>query len=60
MFKSLVVGGSLVFVLSQGALAQDGAMKTCGEKWQAAKASGATQGATWPKFLAECRAGLSA
>ena len=34
-------------------------MKICGEKWQAAKAANATQGATWPKFLAECRATLS-
>ena len=39
------------------ALAQDATMKICGEKWQAAKAAGSTGGATWPKFLAECRAG---
>lgn len=31
-------------------------MKVCGEKWQAAKAANATNGSTWPKFLAECRA----
>ncbi|MDB5641391.1 MAG: hypothetical protein JWN07_708 [Hyphomicrobiales bacterium] len=41
------------------ALAQDGSMKACGEKWQAAKAANATQGATWPKFLTECRASLA-
>jgi hypothetical protein len=39
------------------ALAQDATMKVCGEKWQAAKAAGSTGGATWPKFLADCRAG---
>lgn len=45
---------------AQESAGQDGAMKICGEKWQVAKASGATNGATWPKFLAECRAGLPA
>ena len=39
------------------ALAQDATMKICGEKWQAAKAAGSTGGATWPKYLADCRAG---
>jgi hypothetical protein len=34
----------------------DGSMKACGEKWQAAKAANATNGATWSKFLVECRA----
>jgi hypothetical protein len=34
-------------------------MKQCGEQWQAAKSAGATNGATWPQFLAQCRAHLS-
>jgi hypothetical protein len=31
-------------------------MKQCGEQWQAATQSGATNGETWPQFLKECRA----
>ena len=33
-------------------------MKRCGQQWQAAKSSGMTNGATWPQFLAQCRAQL--
>jgi hypothetical protein len=33
-------------------------MKQCGEQWQAAKAAGTTNGATWPQFLSHCRAQL--
>jgi hypothetical protein len=33
-------------------------MKQCGEQWQAAKSAGTTKGATWPQFLAQCRAQL--
>ena len=33
-------------------------MKQCGEQWQAAKSAGTTDGATWPQFLAQCRAQL--
>jgi hypothetical protein len=33
-------------------------MKQCGQQWQAAKSSGTTNGATWPQFLAQCRAQL--
>jgi hypothetical protein len=33
-------------------------MKQCGEQWQAAKAAGTTNGATWPQFLAQCRTQL--
>src|SRR3984885_1584309 len=29
-----------------------------GEQWQAAKSAGTTNGATWPQFLAQCRAQL--
>jgi hypothetical protein len=31
-------------------------MKMCGDQWKAAKAAGATNGETWPQFLAQCRA----
>src|SRR5580692_2258591 len=33
-------------------------MRQCGEQWQAAKSAGTTNGATWPQFLAQCRAQL--
>lgn len=46
--------------LPAAASAQDGVMKACGEKWQAAKAAGTAKGTTWTKFLAECRAGSPA
>jgi hypothetical protein len=58
--KLIAIGAALLAFAVSSASAQDAAMKTCGDKWQAAKASGTTNGATWPKFLAECRAGLSA
>jgi hypothetical protein len=60
MFKGLIVSGTFLLLIVQPGLAQDAAMKICGEKWQAAKASGATNGATWPKFLADCRSNLPA
>ncbi len=59
MFRSLILSTMLICVAAV-AHAQDSAMKTCGEKWQSAKAAGTAGGNTWPKFLAECRAGLSA
>jgi hypothetical protein len=31
-------------------------MKMCGDQWEAAKAAGASNGETWPQFLAKCRA----
>jgi len=60
MFRSLTVSGTLLLLMAQPGWAQDAAMKICGEKWKAAKASGATNGATWPTFLAECRSSLPA
>jgi hypothetical protein len=36
----------------------ESAMKQCGEQWQSAKSAGTTNGATWPQFLAQCRAQL--
>ncbi len=35
-------------------------MAICGEQWRQAKAAGTTGGATWPQFLAQCRAQRSA
>jgi hypothetical protein len=58
MFKALLVSGSLLLLMVQPSSAQDAAMEKSGEKWQAAKAAGSTNGATWPKFLAECRSNL--
>ena len=34
-------------------------MKQCGAQWQAAKAAGTTDGATWSQFLKACRAQLA-
>ena len=64
MIKPLLLVASTIFFMTGASMgssvAQESAMKICGEKWQAAKAAGATNGATWPKFLTECRAGLVA
>jgi hypothetical protein len=57
---SCVVAVAPVMLIAPEASAQDGSMKACGEKWQAAKAANATNGATWPKFLSECRAAMAA
>ena len=59
MFRLLILSTMLICT-ALAAHAQDSAMKACGEKWQSAKAAGTTGGNSWPKFLAECRAGLSA
>jgi hypothetical protein len=56
----LIAASPLLLTPLSSALAQDGSMKACGEKWQAAKAANATNGSTWSKFLAECRTGLAA
>jgi hypothetical protein len=56
----LFAASPLLLMPLSSALAQDGSMKACGEKWQAAKAANATNGSTWSKFLAECRTGLAA
>jgi hypothetical protein len=57
---SVLLFGFALILSAAPSFAQDGSMKACGEKWQAAKAANATQGATWPKFLADCRANLAA
>jgi hypothetical protein len=54
--RVLLAASPLLLMLPPSAIAQDGSMKACGEKWQAAKAANATNGATWTKFLADCRA----
>jgi hypothetical protein len=59
IMKAIAIGAALLSLAATSVVAQDAAMKTCGDKWQAAKAAGATGGLTWPKFLAECRAGLA-
>jgi hypothetical protein len=56
-FRSSFLCGLFILMTPGFALAQDATMKACGEKWQAAKAAGTADGSTWPKFLAECRAG---
>lgn len=58
---SVMIAAGLCLAAEKNALAQDLAMKVCGDKWQAAKAAGTTGGTTWPKFLTECRsAGVKA
>jgi hypothetical protein len=57
IFKLLAGAFTCFICFAAPAAAQDMSMKECGEKWQAAKASGSAAGSTWPKFLAECRAG---
>ena len=59
LFSCVVAASPLLFIAHE-ASAQDGSMKACGEKWQAAKAANATNGSTWPKFLSECRAAMAA
>ncbi len=59
MFRLLILSSTIICSAAL-AYAQDSAMKVCGEKWQSAKAAGTTAGNNWPKFLAECRSGLSA
>jgi hypothetical protein len=48
-----------VFVGMVGAANAETVMKQCGEQWQAAKASGTTNGQTWPQFLKQCRTQLA-
>ena len=59
MSKSACIGFAFVFLglvgLSSSAVAQDNVMKTCGDKWRAAKETSATGGQTWTQFLAKCR-----
>jgi hypothetical protein len=44
--------------IATGASAES-VIKQCGDQWKAARAAGTTSGATWPQFLAQCRAQLS-
>jgi hypothetical protein len=57
-FRSALAAAACL--LSFSASAQDNVMKTCGDKWQAAKAANATGGKTWPEFLSACRAETAA
>jgi len=49
-----------VAVAGSSAANAESAMKLCGDQWQVAKAAGTTNGQTWPQFLAQCRAQLTA
>lgn len=40
--------------------APDNSLKTCGDKWRAARASGGAEGQTWMQFLSRCRSELAA
>jgi hypothetical protein len=52
---TIVIG--LALATANAANAQS-VMKQCGDQWQAAKTTGATNGQTWPQFLKDCRARL--
>ena len=61
MFKSsfaFLGAVALGVALSGSPASAQSVMKTCGDQWQAAKAAGTTNGATWPQFLSQCRAQL--
>jgi hypothetical protein len=58
-FLRLAIGAVIVLgVALSGSTAADAqsVMKLCGDQWKAAKATGTTNGQTWPQFLARCRA----
>lgn len=48
---------ALSVAISSGILSANAqsVMKVCGDEWKQAKAAGATNGETWPQFLAQCR-----
>jgi hypothetical protein len=52
---SAVAIGIAVAVSSSSAADAQSIMKICGDQWKQAKANGATDGQTWPQFLAQCR-----
>jgi hypothetical protein len=57
LLRALLAASPFFLMSLSNAVAQDdGSRKACGEKWQAAKAANTTNGATWSKFLVECRA----
>ena len=52
---ALVIASILASSLAASA---QSVMKQCGQQWEATKAAGTTNGATWPQFLKDCRAHL--
>jgi len=63
MLKSLAGFGAAALIALGVALggspaSAESVMKQCGDRWQAAKAAGTTNGETWPQFLSQCRAQL--
>ncbi|MDB5569246.1 MAG: hypothetical protein JWN93_429 [Hyphomicrobiales bacterium] len=60
MIRSAAAALFVMTLMGATASAQDNVMKTCGDKWQAAKAANATAGQTWPQYLTKCRADLAA
>ena len=60
MQKAIRLALATAILLGMAATANaQSVMKQCGEQWQAAKAAGTTNGATWLQFLSHCRAQLS-
>lgn len=51
LMKAILLGAGGLALAASAVHAQDATMKNCAEAWQAAKAAGTTQGATWPQFL---------
>ena len=63
MLKSFAGVGAAALIalgvaLGGSAANAESVMKQCGDQWQAAKATGTTNGETWPQFLSQCRAQL--
>jgi hypothetical protein len=59
-FLASTLGIGLALGFGGSAHAADEAMKACGAKYQAAKASNALGGKNWAQFLAACRGGQPA
>lgn len=47
--------GVVVALAGSTAASAQSVMRVCGDQWKQAKAAGATNGETWPQFLAQCR-----
>jgi hypothetical protein len=54
-FLTAAAFGLAIGFASAGPADAQSVMKVCGAQWKAAKAAGATNGETWPQFLAQCR-----
>jgi hypothetical protein len=58
MQKAIRLLATVILLGTAASASAESVMKQCGEQWQAAKSAGTTNGATWPQFLAQCRAQL--